>query len=431
MVVASLAIACGACGARNALDVAGATVGGGASSPGTSASIGSGAGPGSGGSDGGLPPSCSALARVEPIVGLEPTFSGGDADLLRLTPMRGDSGEVACVFVARAPGGQLIVHHTAFAPWPSWPADAQLGPVHATFDVVSSAPFAAPSAKAGRYALAVGVPGSYVGFFGENDPHVEGAGTLPEISLAGVDAECLAARAEGLSGPTHFAGVFYGGGNNVVDGHAVTTDAAIWAVPIGCASVQPARAAAVAWGEGWLVAVSSGAPFGNCPQPMPGLPEHIDLLLMGSSAWTPLASIMTGTVVDVAVAPHPAGAYVVWSDHDGAAGTQLHAARFSAAPPTLEAQADLTPADGSGASFVVAAMGSRLAVARRGSAGDLVVSIYDESLALLASTSFTPGVFTGPTSLLGAPSGDGVIVAWTSQDAHPWHGAMARFDCGP
>src|SRR5206468_2464522 len=125
--------------------------------------------------------------------------------LLRLTPVSNDGGEVAAAFVALAPGGQLIAHHAAFAPWASWPASGELSPVHATFIVTASVPFVDRS-TAGHYALAAGSPLGNVSFFAEVDPNVEGDGTLTALGLAGIDAEFLAARAPGLAGPTHLVG---------------------------------------------------------------------------------------------------------------------------------------------------------------------------------------------------------------------------------
>jgi hypothetical protein len=55
--------------------------------------------------------------------------------------------------------------------------------------------------------------------------------------------------------------------------------------------------------------------------------------------------------------------------------------------------------------------------------------VYDESRAELASAPVAAGGFAGPTSILAAPGGEGFVVAWTAEEEHPWHGAMARLGC--
>jgi hypothetical protein len=340
--------------------------------------------------------------------------------------LRGETGEVAVVLVARAPGGQLILHHTAFAPWTSWPMGGLLTPVHATFEIATSSIQAGESAAPGRYAVAFGSPGGLVRFLDGVDPHVEGTGVLTGVAIQGSDAEFVAARGEGLAGATHLVGTF-------ADGTLLATPVGtqLPPIPLGCAAVQPASGATVTWASGWIAAASTGAPIGACPTPMPTLPDHIDALALDPAAGVlGSTSIPTATVISVATAPHPDGAFVVWTDH-AAGASALHAARLVASPLGVVAQVDLTPANDSGSSFAVGSTGRRLAVARRGAPGDIVLSMYDESLGLLASTTVAAGGFSGTISLLGAPDGRGVLVAWTAQDAHPWHGAIARLDCGP
>jgi hypothetical protein len=81
--------------------------------------------------------------------------------------------------------------------------------------------------------------------------------------------------------------------------------------------------------------------------------------------------------------------------------------------------------------FAVAALGQRAVVVRRvqSVADTMRVSLFDADLGLVAAGVDTPPPGFGPSSVLGSPSGDSVLVAWTATNPNAYRVHATRFDC--
>ena len=365
------------------------------------------------------------------MLALEADAANAPDDEVRLTASSDDERQVTAVFVRGHSGGPFVVHQATFLPWASWPSSGVLGPVRSTSVEIGSGPVAARSANK-RYAFA-GSSGGTAELFPSLDPTATGGAPAGHIPLSGVDATFLAARAAGLSGATHLVGAYDPSG--AIVGYVVGSGG-VTSVVLGCATGQPATAAGVAFGDGWLVAVSSGSPAPpGCAGPKPGSPTRIDVLRVAPDASLAyVAGIETDTVLEIQVAPHPDGAYVVWQPVDALGASTVRAVRVLAATGGLVGPVEIAPASELTSGFAAAAVGRLLAVARHRDPSGLVVAVYDESLAPMASTTHAQAPFLGPTSALGSPDGLGVLVAWTArgmQPSQPSRGDVARFDCLP
>jgi hypothetical protein len=189
-------------------------------------------------------------------------------------------------------------------------------------------------------------------------------------------------------------------------------------MPIGCSTVQRPQGGAVPFGDGWIAAVSSGAPTGACPAADAGPPKRIDVLSIGPDGSAQLmASRDVGVVENLAVAPHPDGAYVVWLERT-AQGLmpKMRAVRVAAAQGIVAGPHDIVPIKAS-SSPVTTAMGRNLVVAWQSPTGEIVVERLDESFTSASSGALALGTFSGPTSVAASPDGTSVLEGWTNQDA--------------
>ncbi len=408
-------MSCG-CGARTSL----LEGGGGASASASDAS----AQASTGATGGHIRPCGGKLAAVDPVVTLEQ--APGFDDSIRLTFASNDQQTVAPVFAHLPPSGPVVLRHAAFSPWQAWPTSGVLGPVRDTGVSTESGPFVAPAAD-GTFALALGTPAGHVAFYGAVNPFANGPGAAAPLAVDGIDPEFVVARA-GPSSAAHLVGAF---GDFSTLYAEVASDTVSAGVPLGCAAPQPTSAAAVPFGDGWLVAASTGAPLGACPSVAAGDPTRIDVLAIGlDGSAQPIASIPTDIVVSVAAAPHPDGAYVVWLGVSSTGAADYHAARIGAAEAPVAGPIAVTPSDMSGGAFAVATLGRDLVFGRVGASGELLLSRFDESLSLRSTTSFQAGAFSGPTAILASPDEDAILVAWTATE-QPSKVQVERFDCMP
>lgn len=433
-VVLSLELLTG-CGARSGLPSAvesdAAPASGGA---GGTAGAGEGGAPG-GGSGGTVAGACSELALVEPVLAVEAELSATYDEMLQLTESSDDGARVTGVFV-RIAQETKVVHHASLQPWTSWPADESLGPVHSTTLEAAYGPSAGRAASS-RFAIAA--PRKEATFVPDLDPDADGPGPGPFVTLTGEVASFVVPRALGVAGsPTHLVG---SNDDFAVVGNVVLGDVAKKTPRVGCSLIQPPRAGAVAEGDGWLVASSTGAPVGACgePGPPPAVPTRIDVWRIAPDAGgTYVTSIDGGDqIVDVQTAPHADGLYVVWSQASLEPGWTIRAARVSGSKNAVVAGPVGVQIPGeSSLSFRATAMGDQLAVVRRndffGSSPAMHLSVFDEALGLVGSGALeTEEVLTGPTTALGSRDGRSLLVGYTSSGKMPWRVRIARFDCSP
>ena len=419
------------CGSRSALlqverDDAG-VAGGGAVSGGGGSSSG---GAASGGSAGAGP--CHALLPLAPTLSPANVPPSMLDDGLRLTTTSDDGARVTAVFVRKSPSGKLTLRHASLQPWQDWPANGELAPVH-TPDIETVSVHVLARSGAERWATAVRTDEG-LRLYRHIEATQGGPGSLP-IALPGIEPSFLASGPAGSS--THLVGTF----DVAVEGQrlgAQLVDAAgetMELPPLGCANGQPPRSDAVPFGQGWLVAHSRHEGVLKCPASGTGPPGQVDVLYVSSSGLvTTLASMdAEGTVVDLHVATHPLGAYVVWSIVPSASepGPGLRAVLVNGDTGNAFGPFTLGPGDESGTTFTAGAIGSQLAVAERRSFQGILVSVFDEAFTLLASVTLGTGAGSSPTALLGSPDGSGVLLGWTQSAGGDYRVHLTRLDCAP
>jgi hypothetical protein len=422
---------CTACGSRSSLLVA---AGGGAGTGAVGGNGGSSAGgTGATGGLGGTVTSCSSLVKIEPTLEVG-AASGADDDDLRLTAIGDGQGEVTASFERLVGKGPGVVHHVTLSPWTSWPASGVLGDVHSTFIEVDSR-HQPVRTSGGLYGFAARLASGEAAFVTGADPHADGA-LGNEFALDGIDAMFAAARGSApvAGDATHLVGTFTTPG-------AVLSQRVSESAPVGptmtlaCASGQAPRAGAVAFQDGWLVAVSTGTPFGGCFDPsLPGSPHRVELLAVGATP-SEAPAVVTGidvgeTVIDVQAAPHPDGIWVGWKTVNGATGNgDLFVMRVDVKNGTVVGPVAVSAGENT-SGFALAALGPWLAVVREPDPGTIALSVHDASLATLATASYAPGPLLGLGAALGSPNGGSVLVGWSAQDAG-FRVRLARFDCVP
>lgn len=405
--------------------------GGGADDSVTSSSSGAG-GAGAGGA--GVQEECSQLALVDPVLTIEGEPSIAFDDYVRFAASSDDSRQVTATLLRQLSGQPTVVHHATLSPWEQWPSSGDLAPQHSTLIAVdgTQAPGRAPG---GHFAFSAGQPDG-VAFYSGLDPHADGGGSQKPISIEGIDAEFTVARSPGLSGPTHLVGTYTSSPGEILGTVVTEGEAALPSVSLGCSTGQPASGDAIAFGDGWIAAVSSGSAMApGCAPEIPGSPTRIDVLFIGPDASISLiASIATPIVIRTAVAPHPLGAYITWLQ-SAPGEAAMRAARVEMAKGLVAGPVDVDLPDELPGSMVAAAVGRRLAVARsrskQGAPYSLVVSVLDEDLSFKAAAVRDLPPWWGPTSAIGSPDGYGLLVGWIETGKQPWQARVARFDCGP
>lgn len=407
----SLALVAGGCGSRSPLALGSGGEGGAAGAP--------------AGTGGTSVSACSALSPRAPVLTLPGATASELDDALGLVPL--DAGDVAGAFVRKGDDGSLRVLHTRFSPWAEWPPEVSTGSVHSTSLVVDDTPKLARAA-AGGYAMAARFdPGPRL--YPAIEPTTSGSGATP-IALAGIDAMFVA------SNETRFlTGTF---SPNVSHGTAISGGSVVSSFDLGCAasSGQPVTAGAVEWGGGFLVAASSAVPFGGCADPTANGPAtRIEIVAVDANG---VASSVTGadvggTVISLRTAPHPDGLFVAYTVSGASAGPTLRLARVDLAQAKWVGPVGVGAPGEQPGGFAVAALGSRVAVARKVQSATATqrVSVFDAALGEVATGSDSPPLASIPTDALGSPDGGSLLVAWTSNGSSEFRVHVTRFDCVP
>lgn len=376
---------------------------------------------------------CLALSKTPVVLTPDDVPVPPRDDNLRLTASSEDGEQVTAAFLRSGSGDSYSVRHATLRPWSAWPSGtgglAPLGPLHsAQISTVSShrvarskgETWAVVTRAGGGPALARFLPTSVDGNAGDS------------IALSGIEPMFVA---ENASASAHLVGAFdTQGSGSLLRITIVDSDGGVKDLPaLGCANGQPLRADAVAFDEGWLVALSRGAGLGECPGPAAPSPTFVDVVRVASSGQlTVLSSFTTGaTVLDVAAARSKLGIFVVWSTAVTAPGQtpEILAERVSGADGGSLGPVSI--ASGEFGSFAVGSIGSDLVVARRLGLGALAFRLLDEALGPVADLAFEVGPNLGPSSVYGSPNGRGAVVGFTSLVDGGFRVRLARIDCAP
>ena len=405
--VASLTLACGS---RSELVVGGGAAGGAVSGGGT----------GGGGTGGGVSASpCRQLSVLIPTIG---PVAQPLEDSTQLTASSDDQLQFTAAWLGGGGGGPgFVVRHATLRPWDNWPQNGALAPVVATAIETDSTHVVGRSAEA-RFGLAVRGP---IGPRLYPAMPVAGVAASP-IELPGIQPMFVTWHREATS---HLVGVFdLVGAAQLLRGFLVDENGlATEMESFGCSAGQAPRADAVAFGDGFLVVASRHSGFEKCPGTPGVTPQYVDVLRVTRT--TPQTTLTTttdgSTIIDVAAAPHPDGAYAVWTS--STEGLRTHALRVNAA--TQAVVGPVTLLDDVQDRVAVGAVGDQLVLARRVDFERIEVSVFDPDLSLAArSMIFTEG-YPRVTAVRGTPSGEGVVVAWTALSAVNCSVHLTRVDC--
>lgn len=380
---------------------------------------------------------CAGFFQVGGV--LEVQHSAKDVDRLPELVYSSDGGDQLSVAFEREPVESPSVFrqvgYATFLPWDNWPNGGEIAPVHDAF----ASPQLSPKFRAGAgfgdhlsLLVAHDTGGSAFPSFAPNvaanksdaGPTVTLLGSTPAFAARGAEGRHLV----GTRDASLYAQVVKLAGGSIVVQTSV----------LGCASFG-AVADAVPFGDGWVVALANGsnAPKTGCGLQDPEPPTRLDLVRVGPDATiTYLTSVDAGApLMQIAAAAHPSGAYVVYRVASGGAVAPIRWLRIDASSANLTGPLDLSGPGDFPLEFDAAALGERLVVAwgndPAGNPPDLVLSLLDPEGPLLASYAFEPQFF-GELSLIGAPGGQSLVVAWqgpSSGSAPQSSIHLARFDC--
>jgi hypothetical protein len=405
---------------------------GGAASSGPSSGGAGGAGAGGGSSP------CESFVMAGPPVLVEPPNVGDqDAPVLALSS---DDADTATVAFRHAPYLDLYpdeVAYASFPPWGTWPT-AAVGPsAHAISGLPQS--FAISQSPGDSFNL-LSAPG---------DASVAGAWFVPRVappkaSLGATMVSSAATRAAFVAskGTRHLLGHegASAGGSSILAGVAASDPEGGGVVTLnvflGCASGGPMPAAAVPSGDGWLVAFANGASSPGCLDPeLPGPPHaiHVVHLLDNGDYSTGAMLAQGGPIAQIAMAPRSDGAWIIWQRASGGQIAPIEAVRLDVAGEVVLGPIDVAPSASEPVSFAVDRLGDELAIAYEfaglnARAPGIVAGRVRDDGVLVAAGSLDGPILTGPPSVIGAPSGDRILVAFGVLGDHPEVG-LVRFDC--
>lgn len=373
---------------------------------------------------GGAPTSpCATLSPHGPVITPEGVPSPALDDALRVTAISDDGRRVAAVFARKSPDGVLALEHAALAPWDDWPEIGTLGPIYVS-GIQTQSSHAIGQSEGQRWAAAVRADAGVLLYRGIDAE--AGGGSEPPIAVPGIDPMFVAA--DQTANERHLVGSFD------LDTPAQVLRAtfvgpsgnAKGLTDLGCATGQPPRAAAIGFGDHWLVAASR-----STQKSCLGAPTEVAISrVRETSAPVSLGKLTSeDAIVDVQVAAHPDGAFVVYSTA-GADGGRIVAARVVDTGGVVAGPTAISPPNLAITAFALGSVGDQLAIAWRKDF-DLAVSVFDASFGLRAETVVVSEPSFGPSALFGSPAGEGLVVAWTATPPGDFRVRLARLDCAP
>lgn len=338
-----------------------------------------------------------------------------------------------------------IVHHATFEPWLDFPSGLELGPSYSVSED-GGASFAAAGAKDDHFALLYADASPALGGVWLRDDLMPFASDLSQGTSADTWASEALFLAQGPGG--HLLGtqvVGAGTGSAYLLRAMVSEQYGSVAEPtdLACAS-GPMRADAVAAGDKWLMAMSSGGPVGmpQCGDAEPGWPYEVQILSVTSGSFAKTDSLgAPGGATEVKMAPRPDGAWVVIGTPPG----QVVSGMFLGARLDLDGKVlSMFPVGGTDVSqeivlnetLTVAGVGDFLAAAWVDVGGDegpfLRVKTFDSAGDPAGHVEIFPaGAFVGAPALIGSPLTSSALLAWTES---PGPGGLdeirvVRIDC--
>lgn len=443
-----------ACGSRSALlePSAGAGAGGAAGSAGAGGSLGgfggvagsaggfggfggvAGSAGGFGGVAGGS--ECVGFLKIEPT--LEVQHSANELDSNAELVYSSDDGSQLSVAFVREPKETPValkkLAHATLSPWLDWPAGGKLAPSFETF--------ASPQLS-GKFRAGAG--------FGENLSLLvahESGGTSTVSFAPSVAAKASSAGPTvGLPGSTPAFAARGGDGAHLVGvrglvelaAHIVKSNVVTQGSILGCAGFAPI-ADAVSFNGDWLVAFGNSllaSPEGGCNVSNPGPPARLDVVRIEPSGKRTLlfAKDTSAPLMHISMAPHPLGAWIVYRVASGGLVAPIRWVRVEADGGAVVGPGDVSGPGDFPLEFDATSLGDRLVVAwgndPAGNPPDLMLSLLDPFGAPAGSFGFEPQ-FYGPVSVLAAPGGNSVVLAWQGPDKSSGPSSavhLARFDC--
>ncbi len=386
------------------------------------------------GGAGGAPPTvdCSALQVAGPAAFLEGGMGMNERHPLWV--YSSEDGQQVTLLVSReqaeGPDGDLpppSIVHTTLKPWAAFPSGAVLGPTHVA-DPEGGRTFAVARAAEDRFGLLFVnsvSPGFGLRFSSAFVPFQDASPASVPVSSVADDA-MFAVRGPG----GHLIGMqdsFASGASSYrVDMAFVGEDGSFMGpLGLGCAKGWM-HADAVRAGGSYLVALSSAGVPGevDCEDPASGWPDDVQIVVTDGAGLTVTDSLgAPGTATDVKMAARSDGAWVVIGTPPGqvvsgmflgarvdAAGKVVSMFPVGGGDPSLE-----IPQNGT---LTATRLGDQLAVAWVDFAGDkgpfLRVKVFDVNGLPAGHAEIFPGVsFVDAPTLLGSPSGDSLVLAWS------------------
>jgi hypothetical protein len=362
--------------------------------------------------------------------------SAMDSDFNPALTASSDSGAQLTVAFARqpveSPSPFTELRHATLLAWSAWPASGIVTPVHGTFAHAGlSTALEVGRSLGDRFALLV-AHDSAMSFSPNVDPNASSTGgtTTPQ----GNEPRFVALGASG----SHLVGTLEAGGELRATLVASTpTGFSLKSTSLGCAS-QPIVADAVAFGDGWLVALANGKqvpPGSGCPgsSSSAGPPTRIDVVWVHAD----LSQEYSGgletdiPIQSLAAAPHPDGIWVAYRTLGGGKVAPIRVVRRDVLAAGFVGPGDLGTDSDVPLELDIAALGERAVVAwgndPAGNPADIVLSVLDPSIAPVASVAFEPS-FAGRLSVASAPDASGVVVGWATT-SFGRRVQLARFDC--
>jgi hypothetical protein len=439
-----------ACGSRSTLlDGASAPGSGGGLSTSSSASS-----PTSSSSSSGAPLTCKELFLSGDPITYEPTsFEHGTRPTL--VPVTEDGTLVSVVharqLVEGPTGPPFRIAHATFAPWGAWPST--LGPTDQAVWFGGEAFAVAPAAPAGQ-------PGFALSFYRPTDAAPENIYLAPSVephtsyepypegvAFDGVEPAWVVALARGA---TSYLAAYQreipGDPSVYMKMGIVDADSLGAEVYPGIACAKAAfPAAAVPSQGGFLLAAASGRKFAACglDDGIPGPADEVQVTRfdLGKKDLTLSAAFQQPDPlvhVLLAKASH-GGAWVAWRNNGASAEfpPPIQAARLDEAGFQTGPVFDVATNGQPELPFAIAALGDLLAVVWIDTLDPgpptLRLDLLDASGAFVTGASINTGpswLHDSPLSLLPAPNGKGLLLAWSDMDSpEPAIVRVARFTC--
>ncbi len=326
------------------------------------------------------------------------------------------------------------LRHVSFKPWGLWP-QGELAPSYlADFD--GGVRFDVAAATGGRFALAFsdfGKPGSPQGaIFNANMVPTEGS-IGQSVTLDPSADDILFVQ---YNDPAHLVayGVMGIGPQTILRTVTKAGSTYVLGAPSLVACADGASADAVAFQNGWLLAISNAAPFmpDSCG-PVAGTPTELQLAFVDDSGGASLGDVVktVEAIVQVKVAPHPEGAWVAWTEMGIV--PQVRVVRVDANAKIVMGPIFLTNMAVETDYLAAGNIGDMLLVAHAepqdGGGHALLVNVIDEMGTVLTSSGLFAADQLTPGDLLGSPGGNAALLSWTESVGLQQRTKLMRLEC--